>query len=217
MKAQNMCAVTLHLGTGLEDDAAIDRLAESVLQAQERFRIPMWIETHRATATQDIWRTVQLVKRFPELRFNADLSHWYTGLELAYGDWDAKMAFITPVLERTAMMHGRIGNTCCMQVDVGDGIENIPQLLNPSQDFMAQFSDMWQRCAAGFCAHAPQGAVLPFLPELILAAGYYARAYPDASGEMREESDRYQQALVLLDAMAQCFDNAQSETFLASG
>ena len=37
------------------------------------------IETHRATICQGMWRTVQFVKRFPELRFNGDFSHWYAG------------------------------------------------------------------------------------------------------------------------------------------
>ena len=93
----------------------------SVLEASARHRIPLYPETHRATVFQDLWRTVQLVRRFPELRFNGDFSHWYTGLEMVYGGFEKKLEFIQPVLDRVRFLHGRIGTPGCIQVDIGDG------------------------------------------------------------------------------------------------
>ena len=107
---------TLHLGTGMESDDDANRLIEEVLDVSERTGLPLYIETHRATLTQDIWRTVALVERYPELRFNGDFSHWYTGLEMTYGDFEAKLAFLRPVFERTTFMHGRIGDSGCIQI-----------------------------------------------------------------------------------------------------
>src|SRR5436305_1522745 len=91
---------TVHIGTGLEDDAAVFRLVEAALAASDKHRFPVYIETHRATITQDMWRTVQLTKKFPEIRFNGDFSHWYTGAEMVYGDIEAKFQFIQPVVDR---------------------------------------------------------------------------------------------------------------------
>jgi hypothetical protein len=66
------------------------------------------VETHRATITQDSWRTVQITKGFPEVRFNRNFSHYYCGQELAYGDWSSKLAFMEPIFERVGFIHGRI-------------------------------------------------------------------------------------------------------------
>jgi len=42
------CA-TLHVGWGLEDDVKAHRLIDAILNASERRRIPLYVETHRAT------------------------------------------------------------------------------------------------------------------------------------------------------------------------
>ncbi len=58
-------AVTLHVGWGLEDDDEAFGLIAGVLEASDRWNIPLYIETHRATICQDMWRTVKFVHRFP--------------------------------------------------------------------------------------------------------------------------------------------------------
>src|ERR1035437_7904419 len=57
--------LTVHAGWGIEDNADVFRLVESILNASEKTRLPIFIETHRATITQDMWRTVQITKQFP--------------------------------------------------------------------------------------------------------------------------------------------------------
>ena len=113
--------LTLHVGWGMESEGEGARLIESILEAGARQNIPLYVETHRATLFQDMYRAVQFTGQFPELRFNGDFSHWYTGQEMVYGGFEAKLAFIQPVIERVRFVHGRIGNPGSMQVDVGDG------------------------------------------------------------------------------------------------
>src|SRR4051812_574985 len=48
---------TAHVGWGIEDDDATDRLVEATLAASHKHRVPIYIETHRATITDDMWRT----------------------------------------------------------------------------------------------------------------------------------------------------------------
>ena len=64
---EGMECVTLHAGWGIEDDAEAFTLIDAILQ--ESTRLALYVETHRATLFQDMWRTVQFVSRFPELRF----------------------------------------------------------------------------------------------------------------------------------------------------
>ncbi|MBV9269314.1 MAG: sugar phosphate isomerase/epimerase [Acidobacteriaceae bacterium] len=192
--------VTLHVGWGLESDAEAHRLIESILEASLRHRIPLYIETHRATICQDMWRTVQLVNRFPEIRFNGDFSHWYAGQEMVYGGFERKLAFIQPVLERVRFIHGRIASPGCIQVAVEDGVE--------TPLYVQHFKTLWTSCFRYFLTGAHGGAFI-FTPELLAPGIYYARTFMAPEGVRREESDRWQQSLLLKRLAKECFHMAQ--------
>lgn len=187
--------ITAHLGTGIEDDDAVDALVDATLAAQAELSVPIYVETHRATCTDDLWRTVRLVERHPDLRFNGDFSHWYTGHEMPYGDLDAKLAFLAPVFERTRFLHGRIGSPGCIQVDIGDP---------PATESLDTFRRMWTASMAGFLVTAQPGDVFVFTPELLPSLIHYARDIPGPDGP-REESDRWTQALVLVAIARECW------------
>jgi hypothetical protein len=193
--------VTLHVGWGMEDEADGLRLLEGIIQTSEQLRIPLFVETHRATIFQDIWRTVRFVNRLPEIRINGDFSHWYTGLEFVYGGFENKRQFIAPVLERVRFLHGRIGNPGSMQVDIGDGGE-------AEQPFVAHFRQLWTASMTRFLESAGPGDFLCFVPELLAPRIYYGRAFRAANGEMVDESDRWAQSRVLCDLAQGCFDAA---------
>lgn len=202
--------LTLHVGWGLESDDEMDRLVESVLLASQRHKLPVFIETHRATITQDMWRTVELTKRFPEVRFNGDFSHFYTGQEMPYGDMSSKLAFMKPIFDRVAFMHGRVGSSGSMQVTIGDG-HGRPPAANGVDNFLEHFKALWTHAMLGFLRNAGPGDCLIFCPELLSGAYYYARRFPDATGALAEESDRYREALVYKDIARACFAAAQAQ------
>ena len=174
--------VTLHVGWGIEDDVEAFALIEAILRASER--IPLYVETHRATIFQDMWRTVQFIRRFPELRFNGDFSHWYTGLEMVYGGFENKLAYIEPVIERVRFIHGRIGNPGCIQVNIED----------ESALYVQHFRELWTRCFRA----APD--TILFVPELLSPRIFYGHA----------GSDRWAQSLLLRQIATECFANARS-------
>ncbi len=208
MKSLGHECATVHVGSGFEDDAAMDALVHSILKASEAVDFPLYIETHRATITQDAWRTIQLARRIPAVRFNGDFSHFYTGQELPYGDLEAKWRAMQPIFDRVRFLHGRIGNTACMQVDVGDGAAAVPQAFG-IHDFLAHFREMWTRAMAGFLSSARPGDYLVFAPEILAPYIYYGRKFLAPDGTLREESDRYAQALVYARIARECFERAQ--------
>lgn len=197
--AEGMECATLHVGWGMEDDEQSARLLEAVLAASARHGVPLYVETHRATIFQDMWRTVQFVKRFPEIRFNGNFSHWYTGLEMVYGGFQNKLQFIRPVLERVSFLHGRIGDPGSMQVDVGSGDAG-------THPYVADFRELWSAAFAAFLERARSGDYILFVPELLSPRIYYARYLATRGSERMEEGDRWEQALVLRRIAAECFE-----------
>lgn len=206
LKDEGYEAATLHVGTGFETDDEMTALAEEVVEASGAAGMPLFVETHRATMTQDVWRTEQLLRRVPDMRVNGDFSHYYTGQEMRYGDWEAKLEFMRPIFEATGFLHGRIGNTCCMQIDVGDG-KDMPQLQGGTVDFVSDFRTLWTEAARGFLSSALPGDVLIFAPELL--GSNYSRKFLNEKRELTEESDRFAQALVLCRAAEESFETAQ--------
>ena len=208
-------AATLHVGRGNEDDDLAHTLLDEVVAAADRHSFPLYVETHRATLTQDTWRTVQLAEAHPDLRFNGDFSHWYTGLEMTYGDFDERLAFLAPVFERTRFLHGRIGDPGCIQIDVGDG----DPAKHPSVD---HFEAFWTAAFRGFLATAGPDEHIVFAPELLPAQINYARTVPGPgdNGDRVEDGDRWQQASVLNDIARRCWHRAteaHAETGVTAG
>lgn len=203
----------LHLGSGFDSDAEMDALAAALLEAQARHGHRMLVETHRATATQDIWRTLQWVGRFPGLRFTADLSHWYTGHELSYGgEFAARSARLAPVLERVSAIHGRIGNSGCLQTP-----------LDRPGDYLAHYRALWTAACAGFLRHAGPDEVLSFAPELLpMRVGepplwlHYQQDAPAALDDpwRGEPCDRFADAQTLWQLAQECFDAARAALLL---
>ena len=191
--------LTIHLGWGIEDDDEGARLIEATLTASLMHGIPLYVETHRATLFQDMQRTVKFIERFPELRFNGDFSHWYTGSEMVYGGFERKLAFIQPVIERVRFLHGRIGNPGCIQVAVAPGDQ---------ASYVQHFREMWTRCFAAYLRDpAPQQEFITFTAELLGPEIFYARTFNGT-----EESDRWEQSARLCWIAKECFRAAEEET-----
>lgn len=195
---QDLDALVLHLGTGFETAEEAKDLFEAAFRAESHHGVPLLIETHRATLTQDPARTLALIGEFPDLRFCADLSHWYTGVEMVYGDFETKLAKLAPVFQRTRMIHGRISDPGCIQVAVQ------PDDQRPCVE---HFRTMW---SAVLAAAAEAGvSEFPFVVELLPASVNYARTV-ERDGIREEEVDRWAQAGVLWDIVQGCAPGAMS-------
>lgn len=197
--------ITLHVGWGIEDDQEVHALLRDIFRASERHALPCYIETHRATITQDMWRSVQLTKTFPDIRFNADFSHWYCGQEMVYGDFEAKLDFLQPVFERVGFIHARIAAPGMIQAPV-ESAQGRPSLA-AGANYLEHFKQMWTRTMSAFRANAAPGDTLVFAPELLDASIYYAQLKPGPDGRLAEVSDRYLEARLYLDIAQKCWEN----------
>lgn len=197
---------TVQLGTGLEDDAEMLRLAEAMLAISAELDHPVYLETHRATMTQDIRRTLDLIDELPELRFNGDFGHWYIGHELTYGDMDMKFEAMRPVFERTRFMHLRVSSNAFGQLTASDPAE---------ARHLDYYRRMWTASFAGFLRDSAPGDYFAVHPELLPARAFYPKMLPGPDGAMREESDRWTESAFLIEVARQCFAEAEAAVRIA--
>jgi hypothetical protein len=212
-KAAGCDYTNLHLGSNFASDAEMDQLAAAVLEASAKHAYPLLIETHRATMTQDMRRTLDLIERFPDLRFTADLSHWYAGHELSYGGrFEQIMQRLAPVFERVRAMHGRIASAGAIQIPI--------DYPGPA---LQHFCTMWEACFLGFLRSANAGDFFSFNAELLpmclnesygKSYIYYAQNRQTTGDDSLEgePTDRYAEAQKLWHIAEEVFTKAQQQT-----
>lgn len=192
-------AGTVHVGWGYETDTEIDDLCKAIIHVNKELSFPLYLETHRATITQDPWRTVEIVRRHPDIRFNADFSHWYTGSEMIYGDFEDKLARLQPVFDRVRFIHARVGNSCTMQVPLQD----------PSVEVsLEHFAEMWRRSFIG-AIESTDTEELVFAPELLPPSINYARLQKSSDGTWIESGDRWKDAIHLVSIAKRILDKVK--------
>lgn len=144
--------------------------------------IPLLFETHRDCTLNDLYYTLQLMDRVPEMRLCADLSHYVIDREmrLPIGERDAD--FMRRVLARSDCFQGRVANREQIQVQI-----DFPQ----HQAWVAQFRAWWEEGMRGWRARNADDAELVFLCEL------GPPPYAMTDREQRELSDRWEEALTI--------------------
>lgn len=164
------------------DEAAV--IVESWLEEALRRVMPITIETHRDSITNDMFFTLQLLEALPHMRLCVDLSHYVVGRELRLPLDIHWRALFGELLERAECFHGRIASRQQVQVTYG-----FPQ----HREWLDQFKFWWAEGMCRWRSRAASGAALPFVCEL----GPSPYAITDATG--RELSDRWLEAQQLRD------------------
>jgi sugar phosphate isomerase/epimerase len=157
------------------------RLVRAGRQLANDHGLAFFVETHRNNFTENLPQTLRLLDAVPDLRLTADLSHFVVVGEFYGWKEEGALERLTPVLARTAHLHGRISNGEAVQVDVGDGNGQTAQF----------FVELWTAAMRYWLADARPGDVFPFASEL--GPPRYAITLPDGS----EFSDRWEQSLVI--------------------
>jgi len=171
-----------------------DRLME-MYEVANASLMPLFIETHRGRVTQDLRRTVKIVRNFGRVRFTGDFSHYIVAGEEG-GPWSQELwDHFRPIAERCGNFHGRIGFGEQVQNDIGDGSGQMAQ----------QFKKLWTLGMAAWLKRSQPGDILPFCAEL----GPPLYSITDLNG--REISDRWAQSLVIKRLAEEAWADAQNE------
>lgn len=158
LKAKGFSNASVLVGGNFASFAVASARIESLLEVQEKHAMPLYLETHRGTVTESIMRTLQLIKNYPELRFNLDLSHWFVSHRLDLMAAKEVGKRLGPVLERVSMIHARIAE----KNDIQSAMDNAE-----SRDF---FLEIWRQALR---RRAAKKAPVIFIPEVLPAISGY--------------------------------------------
>lgn len=164
----------------MSDDQAATLVSEGYKVAYD-LGVPMTLETHRGTVTENPYRAIRLAERVPELRLTGDLSHYGIDEELGGAPASVMIERWGPLLDRIETMQTRITNGEQVQLDVGDGTGKLAQ----------NWVKLWTEALRRWRKRAEPGDWFSFATEL----GPPPYSIVDAEG--KEMSDRWAQSLVM--------------------
>ncbi|MCY4334810.1 MAG: sugar phosphate isomerase/epimerase [Litoreibacter sp.] len=152
---------------------------ETWMEMSERIGMPIQFETHRNCITNDLYTTLQLIDRIPEMRICADLSHYVVDREFWFPLSDDDLALISRVLARSDSFQGRVASRQQIQLQL-----DFPQ----HQKWVELFKGWWREGMASWRGRNASGDCI-FVCEL--GPPEYAMTGSDG----REMSNRWEEAL----------------------
>ena len=169
---------------------------EGWLQLANEAGLELHIETHRDRMTTDLFFTLHLLDRFPELRLTGDLSHYVVGREFAWPVSEENHAYMHRIIDNCWGFHGRVASREQVQVQIS---------FAHQKDWVDLFMGWWEYGFRSWRKRAPRDATLTFLCEL--GPKEYAMTGPDGY----ELSDRWQEALMLKDMVRDLWGGIEAE------
>lgn len=147
--------------------------------------VELHIETHRDRMTTDLFFTLHLLDRFPDLRFTADLSHYLVGREFAGPPIGPENhAMIHRILDNSWGLHGRVASREQIQVQF-----NFPQ----HKDWLDLFMGWWEYGIRSWKKRAGPDETFTFLCE------FGPPPYAITGADGYELSDRWAEAVQMKD------------------
>ena len=145
--------------------------------------VALHFETHRDRMTTDLFFTLRLLDRFPDLRLTGDLSHYVVGREFAWPISEENHRLMRRVIDNCWGFHGRVASREQVQVQI-----SFPH----HRDWLELFMGWWEYGFRSWRRRAPADATLTFLCEL------GPKEYAMTGRDGYELSDRWEEAQLLM-------------------
>ncbi len=157
-------------------------LLDSWMRLAQDAGIPVFIETHRDRMTTDLYFTLDLLDRRPDLPLLADLSHFLVAREFAFPVTMEDDASIRRILANAHAFHGRVASREQVQIEI-----SFPH----HRPWVDLFLGWWEYGFRAWRARASQDAKLVFTCEL------GPKPYAITGRDGNDTTDRWAEALML--------------------
>ncbi len=164
------------------------------LEMGEKADIPVYLETHRYTLTNDVVFTLNLMDLIPELEMVADLSHIVVAREFPEPVDELSGQLIDRILKRSASFQGRVSSREQIQVPLGFAQHQYWEMI---------YAQWWEQGMGYWRERNPEDGVLNFLCEL--GPPPYAITGEDGY----ELSDRWQEGLIIKKRVEEIWQNLE--------
>ena len=169
---------------------------ETWITMSDRIGMPIQFETHRNCITNDLYVTLQLLDRIPEMRICADLSHYVVDREFWFPLSEHDLNLMTRILQRSDSFQGRVASRQQIQLQL-----DFPQ----NKKWVDLFKGWWREGLADWRARNPSGDCI-FVCEL--GPPEYAMTGPDG----REMSNRWEEAQLIMGWVRDIWDELGGDT-----
>jgi hypothetical protein len=186
-----------HVASYFTPEKEAEALLRGLVERCAKAGMPLVVQTHRGRVTQDLLRTVAYAKAIPDLRFDLDFSHYLVAGEMGGALSSEADAALGVLMERAAMLDGRVTNGEQVQVDISN---------RAYQGHVDRQAALWKRVMVGWLRTARRGDVFPFRVEL----GPPDYAILDADG--REIAERWEQQKAMRALVERLWNEAVTET-----
>ncbi len=172
----------------LQPDVRLRRLEDCIplLEGWQRLAeeagIDVWIETHRDRMTTDLFFTLDLLDRLPNLRLLGDISHFLVGREFSWPVSEENHALIHRILDSSWAFHGRVASREQVQIEI-----SFPH----HRPWVDLFLGWWDYGFRSWRKRAGKDATLAFTCEL----GPKPYAITGRDGE--DSTDRWEESLLM--------------------
>ncbi|WP_439615232.1 sugar phosphate isomerase/epimerase family protein [Shinella sp.] len=157
-------------------------LLDGWMRLAEDAGIPVFIETHRDRMTTDLFFTLDLLERRPDLPLLADLSHFLVGREFAFPVDAENHALIQRILRNAKAFHGRVASREQVQIEI-----SFPH----HRPWLDLFLQWWDDGFRAWRSRAADDAELVFTCEL------GPKPYAITGRDGNDTTDRWAEALLL--------------------
>ncbi len=182
---------------GLQPDIRLRRIEDCLpildgwMQLADDAGVPVFIETHRGRMTTDLFFTLDLLDRRPDLPLLADLSHFTVAREFACPADPETDALIRRILHNAHAFHGRVASSEQVQIEI-----SFPH-HRPWVDLFLQWWDCGMR---DWRSRATSNAELVFTCEL------GPQPYAITGRDGNDTTDRWAEALSLRQMLRDLWD-----------
>ncbi|ARQ58829.1 sugar phosphate isomerase/epimerase [Rhizobium sophoriradicis] len=166
-------------------------LLDGWMRLAEDAGIPVFIETHRDRMTTDLFFTLDLLDRRPELPLLADLSHFLVGREFAFPVDEENHAHVRRVLQNAHAFHGRVASREQVQIEIA---------FPHHRPWVDLFLQWWEYGFRHWRSRAADDA------ELVFTCKLGPKPYAITGRDGNDSTDRWAEALALRQMVRELWD-----------